>query len=86
MGEELLGLWRQSAASVLLITHSLEEAVLLSDRVLVMSARPGTLKHDLRTGWPRERDASITADPQFAHHINTLWSVLRDEAQAAMRM
>ena len=86
MGEELLGLWRQSAASVLLITHSLEEAVLLSDRVLVMSARPGTLKHALSTGWPRERDAGITADPQFAHHINTLWSVLRDEAQAAMRM
>jgi len=86
MGEELLGLWRQSAASVLLITHSLEEAVLLSNRVLVMSARPGTLKHELRTGWPRERDAGITSDPQFAHHINTLWSVLRDEAQAAMRM
>jgi len=86
MGEELLGLWRQSAASVLLITHSLEEAVLLSDRVLVMSARPGLLKHELRTGWPRERDAGIAADPQFAHHINTLWSVLRDEAQAAMRM
>ncbi|MFM8466145.1 MAG: ABC transporter ATP-binding protein [Oxalobacteraceae bacterium] len=86
MGDELLELWRQSAASVLLITHSLEEAVLLSDRLLVMSARPGLLKHELRTGWPRERDAGITADPQFAKHINTLWSVLRDEAQAAMRM
>lgn len=86
MGEELLGLWRQSAASVLLITHSLEEAVLLSDRVLVMSARPGLLKHELVTGWPRERDASIVSDPQFARHVNTLWSVLRCEAQAAMRM
>lgn len=86
MGEELLLLWRQSAASVLLITHSLEEAVLLSDRVLVMSARPGVLKHELRTGWLRERDAGIVADPQFAHHVNALWSVLRDEAQAAMRM
>lgn len=86
MGEELLALWRQSAASVLLITHSLEEAVLLSDRVLVMSARPGVLKHELRTGWPRERDARIVADPQFARHVAALWSVLRDEAQAAMRM
>ncbi len=86
MGEELLGLWRHSAASVLLITHSLEEAVLLSDRVLVMSARPGKLKHELRTGWPRERDAEIASDPQFALHVNALWSVLRDEAQAAMRM
>ena len=86
MGEELLGLWRQSAASVLLITHSLEEAVLLSDRVLVMSARPGRLKHELRTGWSRERDAGIVSDPRFAQHVNTLWSVLRNEAQAAMRM
>ncbi len=86
MGEELLGLWRQSAASVLLITHSLEEAVLLSDRVLVMSARPGRFKHELHTGWPRERDAGIASDPQFSRHVNALWSVLRDEAQAAMRM
>lgn len=86
MGEELLGLWRQSEASVLLITHSLEEAVLLSDRVLVMSARPGKVRHELRTGWSRERDGRITADPRFAQHVNALWTVLRDEAQVAMRM
>jgi len=86
MGEELLTLWRQSTASVLLITHSLEEAVLLSDRVLVMSARPGVLKHELRTGWSRERDAGNLADPQFALHVKTLWSVLRDEARASMAM
>lgn len=86
MGEELLGLWRQSGASVLLITHSLEEAVLLSDRILVMSARPGLLRHELATGWSRDRDAGLTADPRFPQHVNTLWSVLRGEAQAAMRM
>ncbi len=86
MGEELLALWRQSGATILLITHSLEEAVLLSDRILVMSARPGLLKHELCTGWPRERDAGITANPNFARQVNVLWSVLRDEAQVAMRM
>ena len=86
MGEELLSLWRHSGASVLLITHSLEEAVLLSDRVLVMSARPGKIKHELRTGWARERDGSIVTDPRFAQYVNTLWSVLRGEAQAAMHM
>ena len=85
MGEELLGLWRQSAASVLLITHSLDEAVLLSDRVLVMSARPGIFRHELRTGWSRERDGSIAADPRFAQQVNALWSVLRGEAQAALQ-
>ena len=85
MGEELLGLWRHSGASVLLITHSLEEAVLLSDRVLVMSARPGMIRHELRTGWSLERDGSIAADPRFAQHVTALWSVLRSEAQAAMQ-
>jgi NitT/TauT family transport system ATP-binding protein len=86
MGEELLQLWRQSGASVLLITHSLEEAVMLSDRVLVMSARPGLLRHELETGWPRDRHTEITSHPDFSVHVNALWAVLRDEAIAAMRM
>jgi len=85
MGEELLQLWRQSGASVLLITHSLEEAVMLSDRVLVMSARPGLLRHELVTGWPRDRHSEITTHPDFSAHVNALWAVLRDEAITAMR-
>ena len=72
--------------TVVFITHDLAEAVALSDRILVMSARPGLLKHELCTGWPRERDAGITANPNFARQVNVLWSVLRDEAQVAMRM
>ena len=86
MGEELLQLWRQSGASVLLITHSLEEAVMLSDRVLVMSARPGLLRHELVTGWSRDRHTDITSHPNFSAHVNALWAVLREEAIAAMRM
>lgn len=86
MGEELLQLWRQSGASVLLITHSLEEAVMLSDRVLVMSARPGLFRHELITGWSRDRSADVTTHSDFSGHINTLWSVLREEAITAMRM
>jgi NitT/TauT family transport system ATP-binding protein len=85
MGEELLQLWRQSRASVLLITHSLEEAVMLSDRVLVMSARPGLLRHELVTGWSRDRHTDITSHPDFPVHVNALWAVLRDEAITAMR-
>ena len=85
MGEELLQLWRQSGASVLLITHSLEEAVMLSDRVLVMSARPGLFRRELITGWSPDRGADVTTHPDFSGHINTLWSVLREEAITAMR-
>jgi len=85
MGEELLQLWRQSRASVLLITHSLEEAVMLSDRVLVMSARPGLLRHELVIGWSRDRHTDVISHPNFPVHVNALWAVLRDEAITAMR-
>ena len=57
MGDELLRLWRETAATVLLITHALDEATLLSDRIGVMSARPGRFIDVVETGWPRERDS-----------------------------
>ena len=59
MGDELLKLWRETGATVLLITHSLDEAALLSDRIGVMSARPGVFIDLVETGWPRERDSRI---------------------------
>ena len=59
---------------------------MLSDRVLVMSARPGLLRHELVTGWSRDRGADVTSQANFSAHVNTLWSVLRDEAITAMRM
>ena len=68
MGDELLKLWRETGATVLLITHSLDEAALLSDRIGVMSARPGVFIDLVETGWPRERDSRIVADPAFGEH------------------
>ena len=59
MGDELLKLWRETGATILLITHSLDEAALLSDRIGVMSARPGVFIDLVETGWPRERDSRI---------------------------
>jgi NitT/TauT family transport system ATP-binding protein len=52
MGDELLRLWRETSATVLLITHALDEANLLSDRIGVMSARPGRFMDIVETGWP----------------------------------
>src|SRR5205809_3148280 len=59
MGDELLRLWRETHATVLLITHALDEAAMLSDRVGVMSARPGVFIDIVETHWPRERDSTI---------------------------
>lgn len=84
MGEELLRLWRATGATVMLITHALDEAALLSDRVAVMSARPGRLIHVMATGWPRERDSALVTDPRFGALTAQLWTVLREESRKAL--
>src|SRR5215470_9979634 len=59
MGDEVLNLWRATSATVFLITHALDEAAMLSDRVGVMSARPGRFIDIVATGWGRDRDSRI---------------------------
>ncbi len=80
MGDELLRLWRETGATVLLITHSLDEAALLADRVGVMSARPGRFLEIIDTGWPRDRDSRMMSDPRFMALTARLWQRLRTEA------
>jgi len=80
MGDELLRLWRETRATVLLITHALDEAAMLSDRVGVMSARPGRFIDLVRTGWPRERDSRVVSAPEFGALTSRLWSSLRTES------
>ena len=84
MGDELLRLWRETAATIFLITHALDEATMLSDRVGVMSARPGRFLDIVTTGWPRERDSKIVAAPEFGGVTSHLWSLLRDESIKAI--
>ena len=84
MGDELLRLWRETGASVLLITHALDEAAMLSDRVGVMSARPGVFIDLVTTGWARERDSRIVSDPGFGAITARLWSSLRAESMKAI--
>jgi NitT/TauT family transport system ATP-binding protein len=84
MGDELLRLWRETGATVLLITHALDEAAMLSDRVGVMSARPGRFIDMVETGWPRDRDSRIVSDPNFGSLTARLWSCLREESLKTM--
>src|SRR6185436_18566963 len=84
MGDELLKLWRETGATILLITHSLDEATLLSDRVGVMSARPGVFIDLVETGWPAERDSRIVADPAFGRITGRIWAALRDQSIRAL--
>jgi NitT/TauT family transport system ATP-binding protein len=84
MGDELLRLWRETGATVILITHALDEAALLSDRVGVMSARPGRFIDLVSTDWSRDRDSRIAADPAFGKVTARLWSALRPESLKAI--
>jgi NitT/TauT family transport system ATP-binding protein len=84
MGDELLRLWRETGATVLFITHALDEAAMLSDRIGVMSSRPGRLIEVVETHWPRERDSRVAASDPFGHITAHLWSLLRTESLKAM--
>jgi len=84
MGDEVLRLWRRTGATVLLITHALDEAAMLSDRIGAMSARPGRFLDIVETGWPRERDSTIVGETRFGEITGRLWDNLRGESLKSM--
>ena len=84
MGDEVLNLWRKTGATVFLITHALDEAAMLADRIGVMSARPGHLIDIVETAWPRERDSRIVEHARFGVITARLWHSLRDESLKAI--
>ena len=84
MGEELLKLWRETGATVFLITHALDEAAMLADRIGVMSARPGRLLEIVETGWPADRDSRVIETSAFGTITARLWRHLREESLKAI--
>jgi len=84
MGDEVLRVWRETGATVFLITHALDEAAMLADRIGVMSARPGCLKEVLETGWPQDRDSRIVERPEFGAVTARLWHHLREESMKTL--
>jgi NitT/TauT family transport system ATP-binding protein len=82
--EELLRLWEGSRRTVVYITHSIEEAVSLGDRVVVMTARPGHVKTVMTIDFPRPRDVTaLRRQPAFGEHVYAVWTALRDEVLRA---
>jgi NitT/TauT family transport system ATP-binding protein len=80
MGDELLRLWRKTGATIFLITHAIDEAVMLADRVAVMSARPGCFIDMVKTEWGRNRDSRVVADGRFGVLTGRVWTRLREES------
>jgi NitT/TauT family transport system ATP-binding protein len=82
--EQLLKLWLQSRKTILFITHDLVEAITLADRVVVMTSRPGRVKHVANVPIPRPRDVyQIHTSPEFREVYDTLWRQLRPEVNLA---
>jgi NitT/TauT family transport system ATP-binding protein len=76
--EELLKIWNQTDTTVLFVTHSIDEAIYLSDRVVVMQARPGRIKEEVTVDLPRPRwEGDVKADPRFAQLRSQLRESLR---------
>jgi NitT/TauT family transport system ATP-binding protein len=69
MNVELQRIWMEKKKSVLLITHSIPEAVFLADRVLVMSPRPGRIIEDITIDLPRPRPMSLMGSPDFGRYV-----------------
>ncbi|GAB3716931.1 ABC transporter ATP-binding protein [Nocardiopsis oceani] len=81
MQEELLRLWEQEKKTVVLVTHSIEEALVLGDWVFVMSARPGRIKRVVDVPFARPRPSGIEGTQEFASLRQSIWEDLRDEVQ-----
>ncbi|MDC7785540.1 ABC transporter ATP-binding protein [Rhodoplanes sp. TEM] len=85
MQAELLSIWQETRKTVLLITHQIDEAVFLSDRVIVFSARPGTVREEIRVDLPRPRDLHVKRSPEFSGLVDHIWTLIEAEVRAGLR-
>jgi NitT/TauT family transport system ATP-binding protein len=84
MSDELLGLWQETRPAVVFVTHDLEEAVALADKVVVLTVSPATVKAVFEVDLPRPRAVQeIRFDPRFIAIHERIWETLRDEVQRA---
>lgn len=84
--DELLRIWEETHKTVVYITHSLDEAILLGDRVIVMSAHPGRLLETFHVDIPRPRNVDTMNTPRFSELRGEIWSLLGKEVTRAMEM
>jgi NitT/TauT family transport system ATP-binding protein len=81
MQENLLGLWAQVGTTIVFVTHDIDEAVFLADRVLIMSAGPGRILRDLKVDLPRPRSSNVVLEPSYAALKKECLDMIRVESQ-----
>lgn len=87
MQDELTRIWSAAVdggrKTVLFVTHDIDEAIYLADRVILFTARPGKLKRDIQIDLPRPREATVRTSPQYTRYRNQIWDLLREEVLAS---
>jgi NitT/TauT family transport system ATP-binding protein len=84
MQEELLHIWERTRKTILYVTHNIQEAVYMADRVVVLSRRPGRVLAEVPVKLPRPRDESMIGEPDFVQAVDRIWSLIKVQAQAAI--
>lgn len=82
---ELLKIWEGTNTTVVFVTHSIEEAVFLADRVVVMTTRPTTVKQIIEIDLPRPRNENIRSNSKFAANRRVVWDALKEEVTKAQK-
>jgi NitT/TauT family transport system ATP-binding protein len=85
MQSELMRIWQQAKKTVLFVTHQIDEAVFLSDRVLVFTVRPGRLKQNIEIDLPRPRSLEIKRTPEFVGYVDQIWRLIEEEVRQSAR-
>jgi NitT/TauT family transport system ATP-binding protein len=84
MQTELLRIWSAAQSTVLFITHQIDEAVYLSDRVLVFGRRPGRIQEEITIDLPRPREPSVKRTPQFTEYVGHIWSLIESAVRESV--
>jgi len=79
MQQELTRIWGETRKTAIFITHDIAEAVYLADRVIVLTARPGRVKLDMKIDLPRPRDLRLKREVEFVAYERTIWETIREE-------
>ena len=77
-------IWEQGRKTVLFVTHQIDEAVFLSDRVLVLARRPGRLQENVQIELPRPRALDIKRQPEFVRYVDHIWRLIEDDVRASV--
>ncbi len=86
MQELLVTIWQRTPKTILFVTHDIDEALFLGDRVYIMTARPGRIKQVLDVHLPRPRTGELTTDPRFIEHKRAVLDAIKEESLKAIRL